>query len=172
MALPARYAARYAAFALTALLAACATPSTPNAASASIEPTRGNKAIGSVTFAQFADGVKVNVKLSGLPPGAHGFHVHEKGDCSAPDAMSAGGHWNPDAQPHGPQMGPHHAGDMPAITADAKGNVDTDFTLAGKVEGYIGKAVVVHADPDDYKTQPTGNSGGRIGCGVIVTANR
>ena len=155
---------------VAALAAGCAATDVKPAAVADIQPTRGNTVEGTVSFATRGDQLAVRVKLSGLKPGEHGFHVHEKGDCSAPDATSAGGHWNPGAQPHGPQSGPHHAGDMPALNADAAGRVDALLTLPGPVDGYVGKAVVVHADPDDYKTQPTGNSGGRVGCGVIVAA--
>jgi Cu-Zn family superoxide dismutase len=103
----------------------------------------------------------------------HGFHVHEKGDCSAPDGMSAGGHFNPTGKPHGnPASTDHHAGDMPALVADAAGNATLQTELApmsvgGGVTDIVGKAVIVHKDADDYTTQPTGNSGARVACGVI-----
>ena len=107
------------------------------------------------------------------PDSLHGFHLHENGDCGSSDGMSAGGHFNPDARPHGPQSGPHHAGDMPALKADANGVASATFLLRGVSvsEGphsIIGKSLIVHKDPDDYTTQPTGNSGARIACGVIV----
>jgi len=142
-------------------------------ATATLAPTAGNTAAGSVTFTQNGDKVTVNAKLTGLAPGGHGFHIHEKGDCSAPDAMSAGGHFNPGGKQHGaPDAADHHAGDMPMLQADASGNATLTADLAGPgidsgVADIVGKAVVVHKDPDDYKTQPTGNSGARVACGVI-----
>jgi Cu-Zn family superoxide dismutase len=144
---------------------------------ADLAPTQGNTARGTVTFTQTGDRVRVVANLSGLAPGPHGFHVHEKGDCSAPDAMSAGGHFNPLSKPHGHyESGERHAGDMPSIAADASGNATLSVTLdtikigGGSNTDIVGKSVVVHKDPDDYKTQPTGNSGARVACGVIRAA--
>ena len=143
---------------------------------ASLEPTNGNTAHGTVTFTQRGDTVRVVAHVMGLKPGAtHGFHVHEKGDCGSGDGMSTGGHFNPGGHPHGPQSGAHHAGDMPALTADAYGNVDATFDLAGVSVGggaadLAGKGLIVHRDPDDYRTQPTGNAGPRIACAVIRRA--
>lgn len=143
-------------------------------ASAILAPTAGNTAAGTVTFAQSGDKVRVTAKVSGLTPGGHGFHIHEKGDCSAPDGMSAGGHFNPAGKPHGDPAAPdHHAGDMPMLQADASGNATLDADLdtirigAGATD-IVGKAVVVHTGADDFKTQPTGNSGARVACGVIT----
>ena len=158
-----------------ALLAACAsmTPAGPKV-SAALVPTAGNKAAGSVTFTPNGDRVRVVAKVTGLTPGAHGFHIHEKGDCSAADGMSAGGHFNPTSKPHGnPSAGEHHGGDMPMLEADAAGNATLDatldtVTLGSEASGIVGRAVIVHKDADDFKTQPTGNSGARIACGVIV----
>ena len=159
-----------------ALLAACtSTPSTPAApyVVAALQPTAGNQASGTVWFVQQGPDVLVRGRVSGLKPNQeHGFHVHEKGDCSAPDATSAGAHLNPDGKPHGPQTGPHHAGDMPALKADASGTAEFRATVQGSVLNgapgdFAGKGLVVHAAPDDYTTQPTGNSGARIACGVI-----
>jgi len=157
------------------LLAACA-PMTPagQKVSAALSPTAGNKAAGSVTFASSGDRVRVVAKVSGLQPGAHGFHIHEKGDCSAADGMSAGGHFNPTTKPHGnPSAGEHHGGDMPMLEADAAGNATLDatldtVTLGSDATSIVGRAVIVHKDADDFKTQPTGNSGARVACGVIV----
>lgn len=114
--------------------------------------------------------------ISGLKPNSeHGFHIHEFGDCSAPDGSSAGGHFNPAKTEHG-QVGsdPHHGGDMPNLKADADGKATIDAAVSnnvniGKGDGFdiLNHAVIVHADPDDYKTQPTGNAGGRLACGVI-----
>jgi len=140
---------------------------------ADLEPTKGNEARGKVTFTQDGDTVRVNANVSGLKPGAqHGFHVHEKGDCSSGDGMSAGGHFNPDAKPHGPQGAAHHDGDMPALVADSYGNASVSFTLKGVslVSGahdLVGKGLIFHRDPDYYTTQPTGNAGPRIACAVI-----
>jgi Cu-Zn family superoxide dismutase len=141
---------------------------------ASLEPTTGNSARGTVTFTQDGDEVHVRADVSGLKPGAeHGFHVHEKGDCSSGDGMSAGGHYNPMGKPHGPQRGEHHAGDMPSLKADDYGNASATFELKGVSIGagpadLVGKGLIVHRDPDDYTTQPTGNAGPRIACAVIT----
>lgn len=143
------------------------------AAEAKLQPTKGNTASGLVNFVQQGDRILVNATVSGLTPGKHGFHIHEKGDCSAPDATSAGGHFNPGGHPHGhPQMGPHHAGDIAMLEADASGNARLSTELSGVAlvgdQGIIGRGVIVHASPDDFKTQPTGNSGARVACGVII----
>lgn len=145
---------------------------------AKLEATKGNSTTGTVMFHQHGDHVMVHARVSGLKPnGEHGFHVHEKGDCSSGDGMSAGGHYNPTAKPHGPQDADHHAGDMPSLKADANGMADVTFHLSGVTLGdgpanLIGKGVIVHVGPDDYKTQPTGNSGARIACGVIEARGR
>ena len=159
---------------LAGLVVSCfAAESQAQSATATLSPTAGNTAAGTVTFTQKGDKVTVSAKLTGLTPGGHGFHVHEKGDCSAPDAMSAGGHFNPTNKPHGsPDAADHHAGDMPMLQADASGNAALTTDLAGLTIGsgttdIVGKSVIVHKDADDYKTQPTGNSGARVACGVI-----
>jgi len=169
-----------AALAATLALAACAMPGAnppPAAAKASamLLPTQGSQASGAATFQAVPQGLSVHVHVTGVAPNSeHGFHLHEKGDCSAPDGTSAGGHFNPSGSPHGPQDGPHHAGDMPALKADAQGVVDASFTLGGVGIGagagandIVKRAVILHAAPDDYRTQPTGNSGARIACGVV-----
>lgn len=144
------------------------------AAEAKLQPTQGSKVAGTVNFTQTGDKLKVVANVTGLAPGAHGFHIHEKGDCSAPDAMSAGGHFNPTGAPHGdPGQGDHHAGDMPMLQADASGNASLSVelspaTLRDGPSNIVGKGVIVHVSPDDFKTQPTGNSGARLACGVIV----
>jgi Cu-Zn family superoxide dismutase len=141
-----------------------------------LEPTKGNATGGSVTFTPKGDKVAVVAKVSGLTPGSHGFHIHEKGDCSSGDGMSAGGHFNPLGKPHAnPSTMDRHAGDMPMLVADATGNasltVDLDvITVGSGTTDVVGKAVVVHKDPDDFKTQPTGNAGARVACGVIRKA--
>jgi Cu-Zn family superoxide dismutase len=144
-------------------------------AMAKLEATRGNPAAGTVMFHQHGDQMMVHARVEGLKPGQeHGFHIHEKGDCSSGDGMSTGGHFNPSGKPHGaPDSGERHAGDLPALKADAQGRADVRFRLAGVAIGsgaadIVGKGLIVHAMPDDYKTQPTGNSGARVACGVIV----
>jgi Cu-Zn family superoxide dismutase len=140
-------------------------------ATAQLKPTQGNKAVGEATFEDTGSGgVHVVVIVHHLKPNSeHGFHVHEAGDCSAPDATSAKGHFNPGGKPHGnPASGEHHAGDLPALRADKSGTGKLDTTVRGiSVSSIVGKGLIVHADPDDYKTQPTGNSGARLACGVI-----
>ena len=153
--------------------AAAATRAAPVTASAQLMPTEGNTATGTVWFTQQGLRVDVRAQVSGLAPNQeHGFHVHEKGDCSSRDGMSAGGHFDPGGRPHGPQNAPHHGGDMPSLKADAAGNAQASFQIEGVsvgtgIDGLLGRGVIVHAKPDDYKTQPTGNSGARIACGVI-----
>ena len=144
------------------------------AAMAQLAPTQGNKVSGTVNFVQSGDKLTVLAEVSGLTPGLHGFHIHEKGDCSAPDGTSAGGHFNPTGAPHGsPEHAQHHAGDMLQLVADANGNARQASYIMGPTIGdgpgsIIGRSVIIHASPDDYKTQPTGNSGARQACGVIV----
>lgn len=139
-----------------------------------LKPTQGNAVGGTVTFTEQGGKVRVVANVTGLKPGPHGFHVHEKGDCSAPDATSAGGHFNPTGAPHGdPQKGAHHGGDMPMLMADKDGKAKLSaemkgVTLADGPASLNGRAVIVHADPDDHTTQPTGNSGARVACGLIA----
>ena len=155
------------------VVTACATtPFDSAVATAKLEPTKGSTTTGTVTFAQRMGKVFVTAEVSGLAPGEHGFHMHEKGDCSSGDGMSTGGHWNPDATPHGPQSGAHHAGDMPSLVADAGGNAKATFSLDGVTvaagpKSVVGRGLIVHKDPDDYATQPTGNAGARVACAVI-----
>ena len=159
-------------------LAGCAGMGTMGSgpkAVATLEPTKGNTTSGTVEFHQRGDRVQVAASIRGLAPNQeHGFHIHEKGDCSSGDGMSAAGHWNPDNQPHGPQNAAHHAGDMPNLKADASGNAKATFDLAGITvaagpKSVVGRGLIVHKDPDDYKTQPTGNAGARLACAVIRT---
>ena len=144
-------------------------------AKAVIEPRSGSTVTGYATFTEMPDGsVKVIVDIAKAPPGTHGLHVHEKGDCSDPEAKSAGGHFNPTGQAHGdPHTATHHAGDIPMLEADAQGNARLEARLDGLTIGsgpndIVGRAVVIHANPDDYRSQPAGNSGPRVACGVIV----
>ena len=141
---------------------------------ANLEPTKGNTTKGTVRFTQRGDRVQVSAQLSGLKAGAeHGFHVHEKGDCSSGDGMSAGGHFNPAGKPHGHHAAAErHVGDMPNLRADAYGNANATFEVSGMTIGsgaadIVGKGLIVHRDPDDYKSQPAGNAGPRLACAVI-----
>jgi superoxide dismutase, Cu-Zn family len=145
-------------------------------AAAQVAPTQGNTVTGAVALDSSPQGVHITGSIQGLKPDAEfGFHVHEKGDCSAPDGSSAGGHFNPTQAQHGnPTGGTHHAGDMPNIKSNAEGVAQVDTTAAGTTlhgepaTDIMGKAIVVHEGPDDYTTQPSGNSGKRVACGVIA----
>ena len=144
-------------------------------ASAVLEPTEGNETRGELRFEATNGHVRVTGQVTGLTPGAeHGFHVHETGDCSAPDATSAGGHFNPGDSAHGRAgQGEHHVGDSDNLVANDEGVAEVDRELHGATIGdgaasdIVGKGVIVHADADDYVTQPTGNAGDRLACGVI-----
>lgn len=163
----------YAAVTLAALTACATAPTEPQRATAQLQPTKGSKAFGEATFEQAGDKVHVLVNVQGLKPGQqHGFHIHEVGDCSSGDGMSTKGHFNPYGKAHA-QPGSGHAGDLPALQADkggrAKINVTLDAISVGSGPGdVVGRGLIIHADPDDYKTQPTGNAGARIACGVIT----
>ena len=157
-----------------ALMAGCnnmqvRTPS----GSAKLAPTRGSTVEGVVTFLQKGDKVMIDAKITGLTPGLHGFHIHEKGDCSAPDASSAGGHFNPHKVEHGsPGTAGKHSGDLGNLLADQTGTALYKAELGGITLGtgddsIIGRALVVHAETDDLYSQPSGNSGPRIACGLI-----
>ncbi|HSV80393.1 MAG TPA: superoxide dismutase family protein [Ramlibacter sp.] len=154
---------------------AAAPAAAGTSATAALAPTTGSSTSGTVRFAQRGDKVLVTGEVRGLRPNVeHGFHVHEKGDCSSGDGMSAGGHFNPGNQPHGRHAGAaHHAGDLPSLRADASGVARFSFESAGISVGpgradVVGKGLIVHRDPDDYTTQPTGNAGPRLACAVIV----
>lgn len=150
-------------------------PSEPKAtkAGANLEAKSGSSVSGNVQFEMTGDDrLKMTLMVQGLTPGDHGVHIHETGDCSAPDASSAGGHFNPGDHPHGaPGAAERHAGDLGNINANASGTGSmsvavTGLTLQGK-KGVIGKALIVHEKPDDMTTQPTGGAGGRVACAVI-----
>jgi Cu-Zn family superoxide dismutase len=146
-------------------------------ATAKLESRSGSSVTGKVTFTQHDGKVAMKVVVKGLMPGQHAIHLHDKGDCSAPDATSAGGHWNPSSESHG-RWGhaPFHHGDIGNLVADAKGKAELTFeselwTLGdGKPSDVVGHAVIVHAGEDDFTTQPTGNAGGRVACGVVKKA--
>jgi superoxide dismutase, Cu-Zn family len=137
--------------------------------------TADGKSVGTATATQVGNGIQVVVAGRDMPPGAHGAHVHTVGKCDAPKFETAGSHWNPDAKKHGLEntAGPH-AGDMPNIDVAANGTGNLTFTLpGGTFDGLFdadGSAFVIHAKPDDMKTDPSGNSGDRIACGVFQRA--
>jgi Cu-Zn family superoxide dismutase len=158
----------------TVLFAACETlPPQPLRATAELKPLKGSKTFGEATFEQVGGKVRVLVNMQGLGAGReHGLHVHEIGDCSG-DGDNAKGHFNPHGKPHGHYASAErHAGDLPAITGDkgGRGKLDVEvdqITVGPGPSGIVGRALIVHAGPDDYKSQPAGNSGARIACGVI-----
>ena len=161
--------------AVAALSAGAALAAAPTKAVAQLQPTKDSKVSGTVTFTKAAAGVKLSAHLSGLTPGLHGFHLHEYGDCSAPDGASAGGHFNPTGDPHAaPSEAHRHTGDLGNVEAKADGTADLEYVDAkASFEGdssILGRGVIVHANADDLKTQPTGNAGGRVACGVIGAA--
>ena len=143
-------------------------------AKATIESRSGSTVAGTATFTELASGgVKVHVHIEHAPPGTHGLHIHEKGDCSDPKAASAGGHFNPGGMPHaGPMDMKRHAGDLGNIEIKSDGTGDLEITsdmltVKPGPNSVAGRSVVFHENADDLKTQPTGNAGGRLGCGVI-----
>jgi Cu-Zn family superoxide dismutase len=146
------------------------------AKAASTQPAGGN-ASGTVTFTQMGDKVQVVADLTGLAPGKHGFHIHEKGDLSSPDLASAGGHFNPGGHPHGgPTTSAVHEGDLGNILASSDGTAHLKITVNDITIGtrqpndILGRSVIVHAKPDDLTSQPSGNSGPRIAGGTIEPA--
>ncbi|MBI1623875.1 superoxide dismutase family protein [Comamonas suwonensis] len=181
--------------AATLVLTACSTASNtaaPTSTASSAEPaaarskgvqsiarlasTKGSQVTGTLQFFPLAEGgIRVQGRVEGLAPNSeHGFHIHEKGDCSSGDGLSAGGHFNPAQQAHGKfgDSKAHHLGDLPSLDADTQGVATIDFvsknlTLDRGSNGILGRSLIVHNDPDDYTTQPTGNSGARLACAVI-----
>ena len=166
------------AFSLLSILAvaiANASAQEVTKAIAVLHPASNSQVMGTITFTKTGDGMKVVADVTGLTPGKHGFHIHEFGDCSAPDATSAGGHFNPTNNPHaGHDVEKRHEGDLGNIEADSSGKAHLDLTdklmtMSG-AKSIIGRSVIVHEKEDDLKTQPTGNAGGRVACGVIGVA--
>lgn len=141
-----------------------------------LHPTEGSTVRGIVWFEKVENGIRITADVEGLTPGKHGFHIHEYGDCSAPDATSARGHFNPDNVPHaGPDAAQRHVGDLGNLEADDSGKahyerVDTVVAFSGP-HSIIGRAVIVHEQADDLSSQPTGAAGARLACGVIGIAN-
>lgn len=158
-------------------IAIAAAPPIQSTAKASLSPSAGSSVKGDLTLTNEGTAVSIRGEITGLEPGKeHGFHVHDLGECSLPDFKSAGEHFNPTKDPHGgPKSDARHLGDIPNIKADANGRASVDISVKGVTlqdkDGapteILGKALVVHAKPDDYKTQPSGDSGDRIACGVI-----
>jgi superoxide dismutase, Cu-Zn family len=148
-------------------------PPAPKTATATLAATAKSKVTGTITFKEAEGGLEVTANIENLAPGDHAWHVHEKGDCSAPDASSAGGHFNPESHQHGaPDAEQHHAGDLGNLTAGKDGKATKTFTMKGislgdDASSVVGKGFIVHEKKDDFKTQPTGNAGGRVACGVI-----
>lgn len=134
----------------------------------------GSQVAGTVTFTKTGDTVQVTADITGLTPGKHAFHIHEFGDCSAPDAASAGTHFNPTKKPHGaPDATEHHVGDMGNLEADSSGKAHLELKsnmlkFSGETS-ILGRSVIVHEKVDDW-SQPVGNAGGRVACGVIGVA--
>jgi len=152
-----------------------AAASTAQMAEANLAPASASIVSGRLALVPEAGGVHITGMIGGLQPLQQpAFHVHERGDCSAVDASSAGNHFNPTQQPHGaPGSAGRHLGDMPNLRADARGRANVDVHLSGVTLGggaandIAGRALIVHAQPDDYRSQPAGNAGVRIACGII-----
>ncbi len=148
-------------------------PVAPTKAQAVLKAVKGKKQKGMIHFTDEGGGkMKLDVMLEGLKPGPHGFHIHEVGDCSGKDFASAGGHFNPTHMKHGAPGQNSHMGDLGNVTVDRKGKVNTSIVAEGVdlgsgPNGIVGKSVIVHQGKDDLKSQPAGNSGPRVLCGVI-----
>ena len=176
--LPSRFIAIAATFASASLIAACGTMGSGVGATANLAPTAAilpNPTMGKVTFTPLEHGVRVAGEVRGLPPGTeHGFHIHEKGDCGD-NGNASGAHFNPSGGTHGKFAAPgSHAGELPSLVADASGaakfsvDVHSISLTEGAVNNVVGRALVVHRDRDDFTSQPAGNSGPRIACGLIT----
>ena len=157
------------------VLSACATYPTAPRATAQLMPTLGNAVAGTVTFTQQGNAVLVAGEVRGLAPNTeHGFHIHDKGDCSSGDGMSTGGHFNPQGKAHGAhEQSEHHAGDLASVRSDANGVArfsyrSASITVGDGATNVVGHGLIVHRDADDFTTQPTGNSGPRMACAVIT----
>ena len=171
--------AKWAVISACLLLPACANMNSMFArnpsATAVLAPTKGNSVSGTVNFVQKGEVMLVEAKITGLKPnGTHGIHIHEKGNCSAADASSAGAHFNPSSAQHGGHNSPiRHGGDLGNLQADANGYAQASIEVSGislsatETNSIVGRAVVVHGGPDDLRSQPAGSSGARVACGLI-----
>ena len=147
---------------------------TVNQATAVLQPKGDSGLSGTARFEPAGDEITFHIQVQNAPPGSHAVHIHEIGDCSSPDGKSAGGHWNPTGEEHG-KWGtpPHHLGDIGNLEIDSEGNGEMTlktgrWSIGGPAgTDVVGRAIIVHAGADDLASQPTGNAGGRIGCGVI-----
>ncbi|MCK6478869.1 MAG: superoxide dismutase family protein [Planctomycetes bacterium] len=165
--------------AAAALATACASASKAplDSAVAVLGPASGSKVSGKAVFTRMeGDWIRIRIDIAGAEPGLHAVHIHEHGDCSSPDAMSAGGHWNPTMKKHGrfgQADGEFHLGDLGNIEVGADGTGYLELTTpllgmgCGCEKDFLGRSIIVHAKRDDFTTQPTGDAGARIGCGVI-----
>src|SRR5207253_1173012 len=160
----------------TSAAADAISSATAPAASAKIEARSGSALSGSAKLVDVdKGGLGVHVEVENAAPGLHGVHIHEKGDCNDPKAMSAGGHYNPNAGAHhgGPVTNVRHGGDLGNIDIGSNGTgvldvIVQDVSVAGPENGVVGRAIVIHEKADDLMTDPAGNSGARIGCGIIL----
>ncbi|MDA6072719.1 superoxide dismutase family protein [Flavobacterium sp. AC] len=164
---------------ITALIVGCKTStksSDSKTLTVALEPKSNSTVAGTATFTEKNGKVTFVAKMSGLQPGVHAIHIHEKADCSSADGSSAGGHWNPTFKKHGKWgVAEYHKGDIGNFTADAKGNgsitLTTDEWCIGcgdETKDILGKGLIVHQGTDDFTTQPTGNAGGRVACAGII----
>jgi Cu-Zn family superoxide dismutase len=141
-----------------------------------LEPKSGSNVSGTATFTERDGEVVLEAKLSGLTPGTHAIHIHEKSDCSSADAASAGGHWNPTFKKHGKfGVGEYHKGDIGNFTTDTQGEATILFKTnewcigcGDETKDILNKGLIVHEKPDDFVSQPTGNAGGRVACAGII----
>lgn len=147
---------------------------TSNQAIAVINSASGSEVTGIATFTQIGQTVMLHIEIQNVETGQHAVHIHENGDCSSPDGKSAGGHWNPTNVAHGKWgEGEFHLGDIGNIDVgeDGTGTIELSTDLweigTGSIQDVVGKGIIVHADADDFTSQPSGNAGARIGCGVI-----
>ena len=151
------------------------SPPPAKQASALIDAASDSAVTGMATFTQNGEQITLTIEIQGASPGLHAVHIHENGDCSSPDGKSAGGHWNPTEVAHGKWgEGEFHLGDIGNITVgeDGTGSITLTTDLweigTGSDIDVVGKGIIVHADADDFVSQPSGAAGARIGCGVIV----
>jgi Cu-Zn family superoxide dismutase len=148
-------------------------PAVRRGAEVDLEGKSGSTMTGRATFTEREGQIAFHILVQGAPPGTHAVHIHEFGDCSDPEAKSAGAHWNPTSQAHGQWGHGSHLGDIGNLEVDDRGQgmltLTTDLWSigGGGASDVLGKSIIVHAAADDFTTQPTGNAGGRIGCGVI-----